>query len=132
MLCTLSGKALYPLAMFNLSYPAPRVFRPAWRRPSPTPSVTCSSRPLGTPGFAPQRCQQPTTRRTTRVLHKMICPLFVTLLLAAPPEGEARAIQAARIASEMASAVGRDSSNVHIEYAAAGKGRMAFGGVLAQ
>ena len=59
-------------------------------------------------------------------------PVFVTLLLAVPPEGEARANQAARITTAVALAVGRDSSNVHIEYAAAGKGRVAFGGVLVE
>jgi len=59
-------------------------------------------------------------------------PVFVTLLLSEPPEGEARANQAARIASAVAWAAGRDSSNVHIEYAAAGKGRVAFGGILVE
>ncbi len=59
-------------------------------------------------------------------------PVFVTLLLAAPPEGEARALQAARIATAVALAIGRDSSHVHIEYAGAGKGRIAFGGVLVE
>ena len=57
-------------------------------------------------------------------------PVFVTLLLAAPPEGEARANQAACITSAVALAVGLDSSNVHIEYAAPGKVRVDFGGVL--
>ena len=57
-------------------------------------------------------------------------PAFVTLLLAAPPEGEARAKQATRICAAVALAVGRDRTNVHIEYAAAGRGRLAFGGVL--
>jgi len=59
-------------------------------------------------------------------------PVFVTLLLAAPPEGDARVIQAARVATAVAWAIGRDSSHVHIEYAAAGKGRIAFGGVLVE
>jgi phenylpyruvate tautomerase PptA (4-oxalocrotonate tautomerase family) len=59
-------------------------------------------------------------------------PVFVTLLLAIPPEGEDRANQAARITTAVALAVGRDRSNVHIEYAAAGKGRVAFGGVLVE
>lgn len=59
-------------------------------------------------------------------------PVFVTLLLAAPPEGEARATQAAQIATAVAWAVGRDSSTVHIEYAAPGKGRIAFGGMLVE
>jgi phenylpyruvate tautomerase PptA (4-oxalocrotonate tautomerase family) len=59
-------------------------------------------------------------------------PVFVTLLLAAPPEGEARVTQAARITTVVALAVGRDQSNVHIEYAAPGTGRMTFGGVLVQ
>lgn len=59
-------------------------------------------------------------------------PVFVTLLLAAPPQGEDRATQAARITTAVALAVGRDSSTVHIEYAAPGKGRVAFGGMLAE
>lgn len=61
-------------------------------------------------------------------------PVFVTLTLAAPPEGEASATQAARINTAVALAVGRYQSNVHIEYAAPGQGpgqgRMAFSGVL--
>jgi hypothetical protein len=59
-------------------------------------------------------------------------PVFVTLLLAVPPQGEARATQAALITNAVALAVGRNRSNIHIEYAAPGKGRMAFGGVLVQ
>jgi phenylpyruvate tautomerase PptA (4-oxalocrotonate tautomerase family) len=59
-------------------------------------------------------------------------PVFVTLLLAAPPEGEARAAQASLITTAVALAVGRDRSCVHVEYAAPGKGRMAFGGDLVQ
>ncbi len=59
-------------------------------------------------------------------------PVFVTLLLAAPPEGEARANQAERITTALALAVGRNRRNVHIEYAASGKGRMSFGGVLVE
>jgi len=59
-------------------------------------------------------------------------PVFVTLLLAEPPQGDARAIQAARITTAVAAAVGRNAGSVHLEYAASGKGRMAFGGVLMQ
>ena len=59
-------------------------------------------------------------------------PVFVTLLLAAPPEGEARVAQAALITTAVALAVGRDRSNVHIEYAAEGNGRVAFGGLLVE
>ena len=59
-------------------------------------------------------------------------PAFVTVLLAAPPEGEARAIQARRICAAVALAVGRDRNSVHFEYAAAGRGHLAFGGVLVE
>ena len=59
-------------------------------------------------------------------------PVFVTLLLAAPPEGDARVTQAALITTAVALAVGRDRSNIHLEYAAPGKGRIAFGGVLVE
>lgn len=59
-------------------------------------------------------------------------PVFVTLLLANPPEGDARVVQAAQVAQAIALVVGRDQSCIHIEYAPPGKGRIAFGGVLVQ
>jgi hypothetical protein len=57
-------------------------------------------------------------------------PVFVTILHAHPPEGEARAREASAIASEVASVLGRNAERVHVEYAPAGAGRVAFGGKL--
>lgn len=57
-------------------------------------------------------------------------PVFVALLLADPPEGAARASQAAALAAALAGVVGRPSERVHILYEPAGRGRVAFGGVL--
>ncbi|EHR70805.1 hypothetical protein BurJ1DRAFT_1959 [Burkholderiales bacterium JOSHI_001] len=59
-------------------------------------------------------------------------PVFVTLLLANLPEGEAMATQATQVAHAVASVLRRDTSLVHVEYAPPGKGRIAFGGVLVQ
>lgn len=55
-------------------------------------------------------------------------PLFVSLLLAEPPEGEARAAQAAALAEALAAAAGRPTDRVHLLYEPAGRGRVAFGG----
>lgn len=57
-------------------------------------------------------------------------PVFVTVLHADPPEGDARAAEARAIASAVAASVGRAVGWVHVEYAPAGRGRVAFGGVL--
>lgn len=57
-------------------------------------------------------------------------PVFVTLLHARPPEGEARAIEAMAVATAVAQACARDVALVHVEYAPAGHGRVAFGGRL--
>lgn len=57
-------------------------------------------------------------------------PVFVTVLHADPPEGEARAAEARAIASAVAASVGRAVGWVHVEYAPAGRGRVAFGGAL--
>lgn len=57
-------------------------------------------------------------------------PVFVTVLHADPPEGEARATEASAIASAVAACLGRAVGWVHVEYAPAGRGRVAFGGTL--
>ncbi|MBL8362519.1 MAG: hypothetical protein JNN18_18680 [Rubrivivax sp.] len=57
-------------------------------------------------------------------------PVFVTVLHARPPEGAARAAEALAVASAVARACGRAVDQVHVEYAAPGRGRIAFGGRL--
>lgn len=57
-------------------------------------------------------------------------PVFVTLLHAHPPEGEARAAEASALAQALAPLLERPVERVHIEYAAPGAGRLAFGGQL--
>ena len=63
-------------------------------------------------------------------LGKGEAPAFVTVLHADPPEGDARAAEAQAIASAVAGCLGRDVGWVHVEYAPAGRGRIAFGGKL--
>jgi phenylpyruvate tautomerase PptA (4-oxalocrotonate tautomerase family) len=57
-------------------------------------------------------------------------PVFVTVLHAHPPQGEALAREAHAIAREVASVLGRAPGRVHIEYVPPGAGRIAFGGKL--
>lgn len=57
-------------------------------------------------------------------------PVFVTVLHAQPPEGAARATEALAVSRLVAACVGRHPERVHIEYAPAGRGRIAFGGRL--
>lgn len=57
-------------------------------------------------------------------------PAFVTVLHAHPPDGEARAAEALALAQAFAPLLQRPPERVHIEYAAAGAGRIAFGGRL--
>lgn len=55
-------------------------------------------------------------------------PVFVTVLHALPPEGPARAAEALAISRVVAACAGRSPERVHVEYAPAGRGRIAFGG----
>lgn len=55
-------------------------------------------------------------------------PVFVTVLHAVPPTGEALDAESAVITDAVARVTGRPASRVHLEYAAAGRGRLAFGG----
>jgi hypothetical protein len=57
-------------------------------------------------------------------------PAFVTVLHARPPEGAARSGEARALAEALAPVLQRPPERVHIEYAAAGAGRIAFGGRL--
>ena len=59
-------------------------------------------------------------------------PVFVCVLHADVPEPVALAAQAAAIAQTVGECVGCASERVHVEYAPAGRGRMAFGGKLVQ
>jgi phenylpyruvate tautomerase PptA (4-oxalocrotonate tautomerase family) len=58
-------------------------------------------------------------------------PVFVTVLHAQPPQGDARAQEAAALTRAIARVFGRADERVHVLYAAAGAGRQAFGGRLA-
>ncbi len=57
-------------------------------------------------------------------------PVFVTLLLASPPEGPERQAQAEALTAAMAEAIGRPPDKVHLLYALPAAGRIAFGGRL--
>ena len=57
-------------------------------------------------------------------------PVFVSLLLATLPEDTARQQQALSVCQIVATCLERPSHRVHLEYAAAGRGRVAFGGRL--
>ncbi len=57
-------------------------------------------------------------------------PVFVTVLHAQPQEGDKRQAEAHAVAQVVANAMGRPRTQVHIEYAAPGAGRMGFGGNL--
>jgi phenylpyruvate tautomerase PptA (4-oxalocrotonate tautomerase family) len=57
-------------------------------------------------------------------------PVFVSLLHADPPEGAARADQAAAVAATLADCLERSVERVHVEFAPAAAGRIAFGGTL--
>lgn len=57
-------------------------------------------------------------------------PTFVTVLHAQPPEGDARAQEAAALTRAVASVLGQAADRVHVQYAPAGAGRQAFGGRL--
>ena len=57
-------------------------------------------------------------------------PVFVTVLHAKLPVGQALSTEAALLTRAVAAAVGRSPERVHVQYAPAGAGRQAFGGVL--
>lgn len=59
-------------------------------------------------------------------------PVFVTVLHAHPPTGEARTAEALAITSAVAAWAGRSSSRVHVQYSPAAAGRQAFGGRLVE
>lgn len=59
-------------------------------------------------------------------------PVFATVLHADPPQGPARAAEALALATCIAEVLGRPPDRVHVEYASAGRGRIAFGGKLVE
>lgn len=59
-------------------------------------------------------------------------PVFVTLLHARPPVGEALQAEIAAVTGAVAAVTGRPRERVHLEYAAPGAGRIAFGGRLVE
>lgn len=59
-------------------------------------------------------------------------PVFVEVLHADLPDLPARAAQARLLTRAVAACLGRDDGRVHLEYAADGRGRIAFGGRLVE
>ena len=57
-------------------------------------------------------------------------PVFVTVLHAHPPEGQARVSETALLTTALAQTIGRAAERVHVQYAPPGAGRQAFGGRL--
>lgn len=58
-------------------------------------------------------------------------PVFVSVLKARPPAGEALVLEVAALTDAVAQACGRPPENVHVIYEPAAHGRIAFGGHLA-
>lgn len=57
-------------------------------------------------------------------------PVFVTVLHARPPEGDALALQAVALTQALAACLGCAPQRVHVQYAPGAAGRQAFGGVV--
>lgn len=57
-------------------------------------------------------------------------PIFVSILEAAPPEGEALILEVAALTGAIAEACRRKTDDIHIIYEPPGRGRVAFGGNL--
>jgi phenylpyruvate tautomerase PptA (4-oxalocrotonate tautomerase family) len=57
-------------------------------------------------------------------------PVFVTVLHLQPPQGAALQAEVSALSSAVAATAGRPRERVHVEYAAPGAGRVAFGGRL--
>ena len=57
-------------------------------------------------------------------------PVFVTVIHADLPSPEALALESAAIADAVGHCLHRDAQQVHVEFAPAGRGRVAFGGKL--
>lgn len=59
-------------------------------------------------------------------------PVFVTVMKRQVPERAELAREVAALTQAIARVVGRPADHVHVEYAAAAAGRMAFGGTLVE
>lgn len=59
-------------------------------------------------------------------------PVFVTLMHAHPPMGDALRAEVMAVTQAVAQVSSRPRERVHLEYAAPGAGRMAFGGRLVE
>ena len=59
-------------------------------------------------------------------------PVFVTVMHAKSPKGKALESEAIAVAQAVAEAVAKRRTQVHVEYAPSGAGRIAFGGNLVQ
>ncbi len=59
-------------------------------------------------------------------------PVFVTVLLASLPSAEAMPEQVRAITAAVAKCFVRPKERIHVEYAPAGAGRLAFGGTLVE
>ena len=59
-------------------------------------------------------------------------PVFVRILHARPPSGEALKAEVTALTAALAEATARPVHSVHLEYAAPGAGRVAFGGRLVE
>jgi hypothetical protein len=59
-------------------------------------------------------------------------PIFVTVMHAKSPTGKALESEAIAVAQAVAEAVAKGRTQVHVEYAPSGAGRIAFGGNLVQ
>ena len=59
-------------------------------------------------------------------------PVFVTITASAPPQGEELKKVIGKIVEDVARITNRDRDNVHVEFAPAAKGRIAFGGRLVE
>ena len=59
-------------------------------------------------------------------------PVFITILHARPPTGEALKAEVAALTQAVAGVCARPAERVHVEYAPAGAGRIAFGGRLVE
>lgn len=59
-------------------------------------------------------------------------PVFVTVLHAHPPTGEARAAEVMAVTTAVAAWAGRAPERIHVQYAPAAAGRQAFGGRLVE
>jgi phenylpyruvate tautomerase PptA (4-oxalocrotonate tautomerase family) len=57
-------------------------------------------------------------------------PVFVTILHAHPPQGDALQQEVQALTAALAKVLGRPAERVHLQYAPAGVGRQAFGGRL--